>query len=409
MTDSNEFWHEIYQSSPTPLVQLSDNEFQEFAERSGLPGEYAEQVRAKPVKGTLRFRFPLRGLGTMIRLRLSNEERDTPLVIAAGFAALDDRPDLQTAITFGGRAEIAIAPGAPAISDPIALPAGCHGQLMLSFHLPEGVLVGGFGKIPVDVAAGNQSCAEKLNGAQTFIVRPFISGISTARPGRGPVMAAFGDSLTDANCNFPASWPDILQSQLNEASPGQPGTISNAGIGGNRLLANGLQPDMGVAGLARFERDVLRIENLSHVVVLIGTNDIGLSGIPELGQALPLRAEDLVAGYQQLIARTRLRGAKVILGTITPFEDSEHYSPEKEDCRQAVNSWIRSSNGADGFVDFDAAVRDPDRPSRLLPAYDLGDHLHFNAEGCQALAMAFDVTMLSGSSSYASTSEAVPA
>jgi hypothetical protein len=37
-----------------------------------------------------------------------------------------------------------------------------------------------------------------------------------------------------------------------------------------------------------------------------------------------------------------------------------------------VNQWIRTSGAFDGVIGFDAAVRDPASPLRLLLAYDSG-------------------------------------
>jgi lysophospholipase L1-like esterase len=49
-----------------------------------------------------------------------------------------------------------------------------------------------------------------------------------------------------------------------------------------------------------------------------------------------------------------------------------------------VNAWIRGH--FDAVLDFDRVARDPSSPSRLLPAYDVGDHLHLNPAGYRALA-----------------------
>jgi len=49
-------------------------------------------------------------------------------------------------------------------------------------------------------------------------------------------------------------------------------------------------------------------------------------------------------------------------------------------------------------VDFDAAVRDPADPSRILPAYDGSDHLHFSPAGYQAMADAVARAILAGAS-----------
>jgi len=41
-------------------------------------------------------------------------------------------------------------------------------------------------------------------------------------------------------------------------------------------------------------------------------------------------------------------------------------------------------------------VRDPQDPSRINPAYDGSDHLHFNPAGYEAMADAVDLAKLPG-------------
>jgi lysophospholipase L1-like esterase len=53
--------------------------------------------------------------------------------------------------------------------------------------------------------------------------------------------------------------------------------------------------------------------------------------------------------------------------------------------RQAVNQWIRAGGHFDEVIDFDAVVRDPEHPDRLLPAFDCGDHLHPSPAGYKAM------------------------
>jgi len=62
--------------------------------------------------------------------------------------------------------------------------------------------------------------------------------------------------------------------------------------------------------------------------------------------------------------------------------------------RQAVNAWIRTSGEYDAVIDFEAAVCDPADPSRILPAFDSGDHLHPNDASYQAMANAIDLRLL---------------
>ena len=86
----------------------------------------------------------------------------------------------------------------------------------------------------------------------------------------------------------------------------------------------------------------------------------------------------------------------MIGATITPCEGVDvpgYYSESKEATRQAVNKWIRTSGSFDGVIDFDAVLRDPDLPSRLLPTFASKDHLHPNDAGYRAMADAIDLAL----------------
>ena len=81
-------------------------------------------------------------------------------------------------------------------------------------------------------------------------------------------------------------------------------------------------------------------------------------------------------------------------GTLTPFEGTTfpgYFTPAGEVKRQAVNQWIRTSGAFDAVIDFDKAIRDPVHPTRMLPVYDSGDHLHPNDAGYQAMANAINL------------------
>jgi lysophospholipase L1-like esterase len=215
----------------------------------------------------------------------------------------------------------------------------------------------------------------------------YVSGMGAREQG-GPVVVAFGDSLTEGNPSISRPWPAVLAGRLvRQLGPGAPRVV-NAGISGNRLLRD----EMGPSGLRRFERDALRRPGVRWVIVLEGINDLGYAGSVDL-EAPRVTADELIAAYRQLIARARAAGVKIFGGTLLPFEGAGagYFAPDKEVVRQAVNAWIRGSGELDGVVDFDAAVRDPVRPSRLRAEFDTGDHLHVNAAGQQALGDAVDL------------------
>ena len=72
------------------------------------------------------------------------------------------------------------------------------------------------------------------------------------------------------------------------------------------------------------------------------------------------------------------------------------FSPENEKVRQEVNAWTRNSREFDGVIDFDAAVRDPNRPTQILPSFDRGDHLHINNAGNIAQGNAIPLKLFEG-------------
>jgi lysophospholipase L1-like esterase len=147
--------------------------------------------------------------------------------------------------------------------------------------------------------------------------------------------------------------------------------------------------------LARFDRDVLAVPGISHIVLLEGINDIGVSGSAggPFGESPLIDAQALIDAYQQVIVRAHERGIKVFGGTILPFEGANYFTAAKEPIRAQLNSWIRTSGKFDGVVDFDAALRDPAAPTRLKADFDSGDHLHPNSAGARAMAEAVDLKL----------------
>jgi lysophospholipase L1-like esterase len=218
-------------------------------------------------------------------------------------------------------------------------------------------------------------------------VARYVTGVGA--PSRStPVVVAFGDSLTEGTGVLARPWPSVLAGRLERRPGSGPVTVVNAGISGNRLLREGFGP----SGLARFEADALRRPGVRWVVVLEGINDLGYPGSVH-PEAPRVTADELIAGYRQLVRKARAAGVKIYGGTLLPFEGAGqgYFAPDKEQVRQAVNGWIRSSGELDGVLDFEAAVRDPDRPARLLAAYDDGDHLHLTPAGHRALGEAVDL------------------
>lgn len=242
--------------------------------------------------------------------------------------------------------------------------------------------------------------------AKTIHSWPFLTGVEVEAPAGAAAIVAFGDSTVDgdgstADLNHRLS--DLLAERLQRDPKGARFAVLNEGIIGNRLLRDSpggsseFGDALGESGLKRLERDVLAQPGVSVVIVRLGVNDLGLPGTLSPAKE-SVTAADLIAGYRKLAASAHRRGVRVIGTTIAPFENANvapgYYTPEKEAARQEVNAWIRGSHDFDGFVDFDQLLRDSDHPSRLLPAYDRGDHLHTNDAGYAACANAIPLLML---------------
>lgn len=354
--------------------------------------------------------------GTRVRIRVSNELGSAPLRIGAAHVALrksgadivagSDRP-----LTFSGAASVVIAPGAPVLSDPVDLALAPQSDLAVSLYLsgeaPGSTMHAQAFQTNYVSQPGNFAGADTLPVQRTLASWPFLTAVDVQAPAGGAAIVALGDSITDGSITTVDSnrrWPDLLLQRLRAAHQARPGVrggerhlgVVNRGIGGNRLLRDpGGYPPFGKAALARFDRDVLATAGVEYLIVLIGINDIGHpgSGAP-VTEAVS--AAELIAGYRQLIARAHAKGIAVFGATLTPFEGTvfpNYYSPEKEQVRQAVNAWIRSSGEFDAVFDFERVLRDPSNPTRLLAAFDSGDHLHPNDRGMQAMADAIPLAL----------------
>ncbi|PZQ58761.1 MAG: GDSL family lipase [Sphingomonas taxi] len=334
--------------------------------------------------------------GARWRVRVSNVFGRAPLRIgAASVARSADNgaarlvPGSVRPLTFAGAGAVAVPPGAEWLSDPVALDAPAFADLAVSLHLladPDGQTSHPGSRATSWIAAGDATAAPDLPGARGTDHWFQLSGVEVERCAAPGGVVAFGDSITDGYGvppNSNARWTDVLARRL-----GGRVAVLNAGIGGNRLLLDGLGPN----AIARFDRDVLSQAGVRHVIVLEGVNDIGV--LTRDRPASPAEHRALVAGitgaYAQIVARARAHGIRAHVATIMPFGGNGYYHPgaEAEADRQAVNAWIRTAGHVDEVIDFDRVMRDPAHPDRLLPAFDSGDGLHPSIAGYRAMAQA---------------------
>ena len=347
--------------------------------------------------------------GSRARVVLSNAFGTAPLAIGAASVALRENDsnivkNTGHSLTFGGSVTVMIPAGATMISDAVDLKFPAMSDLAIDLYLPREMLAAAS---PLTVHAGAQQSnyiskngnfagAAELPVASTTTAWFFLSRVETTAPAAANISAiiCFGDSITDGTRSTPNTnhrWPDLLAKRL-AAKPVSARAILNEAIAGNRLLSEG-NLNFGINALARFDRDVLEQPGATHMIVLEGINDIGMG---RTGGAPPSSAE-LIAAHQQLIERAHAHGLKIIGATLTPFEGAAYFTPDGETRRQAINAWMRGGKAGspsyDGVIDFDAAARDPQNPTKFNPQFDSGDHLHPNDAGYQAMANAIDLKL----------------
>jgi lysophospholipase L1-like esterase len=343
--------------------------------------------------------------GDRVRVVLTNAFGTRPLAIGGAHVALRDKGGAivegsDRALTFGGVATMSIPPGGLIVSDPASLRVAPMGDLAIDIYLPNDTAASpspltmhtGARQTNYISSTGNHLGAKELPGATTTPSWFFLSRVEVAAPAPAAAIVTFGDSITDGYNSTPDTnnrWPDHLARRLMSSGGGF--GVLNLGIDGNRVL----NEIAGPAALARFDRDVLGAPGVTHVFVLEGINDLGISSL--LNDGSRPTPEQLIAGHRQLIARAHEKGLRIFASTLLPYENTAipgYFNEEGEKVRQAFNEWMRTSKEYDGIVDFDQVMRDPEHPARMLPKYDSGDHLHPNDAGYQAMANAFNLAFV---------------
>ena len=331
--------------------------------------------------------------GDSVRIRVSNEYGDRALAIGAAHIAVrasGSSIDASTdrALTFGGHPSLRLRPGGIVFSDPVAFAVPALRDLAVSIHLADSARLVTRHQLALQtnyVRRGNAVADREFPADTSLQIWPFLVGVDVTNRAATGVIATIGNSITDGARSTPdrnARWPNILAERL--LASGEPvKAVVNAGISGGRVLTYGAGP----SALARFDRDVLMTPGLTHVILLEGINDIARSAVDGV------TADDIIAGYRQLIARAHDRGIVMIGATLTAAGPRTQFTPALEAKRTAINAFVRSSGEFDAVIDFDAATRDPANPLQFLPAYDSGDHLHPGDAGYRAMGDAIDLTL----------------
>ena len=330
--------------------------------------------------------------GSRLRVRFSNAFGAKPLTILSAHVATPAggpkiRAESLKSLAFGGLTSVTISRGAPVVSDPVDFDLAPLSDLAVTLRVKD----------PTDAVTGHPGarCTSYLQAGDA-VAEPdlpravrtphwyYLCGVDVDAPdAAAAAVAVLGDSITDGRgspTDGNGRWTDHLAQRLHEGKRTALVGVLNQGLGGNRLLNDGLGPN----ALARLDRDVLAQPGVRWLIVLEGINDLGTRSAT---------ARDLIAAYDQIIRRAHARGIKVYGATILPCEGSSYFNADLEAARQEVNAWIRGSGRFDAVIDFDAATRDPQKPLRLSATADGGDHLHPGPEGYKIMGGVVDLEL----------------
>lgn len=356
--------------------------------------------------------------GSVVRVELTNRFGIEPVTFDNVALAHSSRaaalvPGSSRPVLFDGKRSVTVPAGRDVVSDPVAFAFQAFDNLAVSMY-PRGVLLPtehwngrqvSYGTLPL--AGDHVDDPAGLAFVQTTTARYFLNGLDIRTGGDARTVVTFGDSITDGAQGGPTSIPETISTlNLNARYPDWlarrllaehiPLSVANAGIAGNKILRDGsllphhIVPFNGRSGLSRFRADVIDQPGVSTVIILEGTNDIGGGNAS---------AEQVISGLTQLVAMAHNAHVRVLLGTLTPMGNSPapgYGGAGPNATREAVNAWVRTQQVADGYVDFDKAVRDPSRPDVIAPEYDGGDGLHFSPAGYRAMANAVPLDALCG-------------
>lgn len=356
--------------------------------------------------------------GKQLRVTLSNRFGAEPLKVEGVSAAPTTPEGIVKAgtlrpVTFGGKPGTIIAPGAVVMSDPVSIAVPPLGDLAVSVFLPAQTISFFTGHAVTHAqnyrAVGNQLEAASLPDAANSKPWRTVTAVDVMAPARAAAIVAFGDSITagtGTTNNTNRRYPNLLAARL-QADPRHANlAVVDEGIGGNRILHDGGQPDARAgehqSGISRWSYDALDRAGVKYVILLEGVNDLGRSSILREGKGgqrqakspeEPVTAAELIAAMTKMIDAAHKRGIKVIGATMTPYEGANYFRPDGGAAREEINKFIRTGGKFDGVIDFEKAVGDPAKPTVYRAGFNDSDHLHPNDAGAKAMADSIDLSM----------------
>lgn len=349
----------------------------------------------------LTLRYPIHPVfdGNKIKITLDNFCGTEDVTVTEVFLAQnvkngskEIKKETITAVTFGGKASVTLPKGESVVSDEISFTVSKGNDISVSMYFGDftemrsAVLITG----PLSkgyYSVGNHAAEEELplNDTRNTNWFYFLSNIEVYTDADNRALICYGDSITSQ------AWPDYLTLRVERNADNKTAIVRRA-ASGTRILRqydNITYDSYGLKGSIRFPREAL-VSGADTVIIQQGINDI----IHPVGvEVNPFRpwsdlptVEEMIEGYRMYIEKAREYGLKVYMGTLLPIYGWRTYEPFRDDLRNALNDWMRTTKEIDGVIDFDMAVRDRVNPAAFADGFDSGDHLHPSKKAYQRMA-----------------------
>lgn len=352
----------------------------------GIPENYAKDI-------TLRYTIKSVFNGSALRLHFSNFCSHESVTISKVYVAPEINPGEAdntkcVRVTFGGRYEAVMESGGGIVSDSIPFEVHKNENICISMYFDDftematGSVFSHREKYMYALGDHAADSVLPINKSREINRVYFLETVDVVTDLKNHAVIVYGDSITALQ------WPDFLADRALENETDC--SIIRRAVSGSRILHQYECLEYmayGLSGFNRFKREILA-DGAKAVIVLHGINDLihpdGINPFRPMSE-FPT-AEELIEGLRFYVLEAHKKGLKIYLATIMPIEGWRTYEVFRNDVRIKVNEWIRTTNEIDGVIDFDKALRNPNNPNALLPAYDSSDHLHPSEEGSKRLA-----------------------
>ena len=354
------------------------------------PERYAKDI-------TIRYPIHVPFEGHAIRLTFDNYCGTEPITLTKTTVFYGGK---FRAVLFGGAGSVTIPAGELITSDPGQMEITEGEIVQVSFYLGDFTLMRSVVYACGALSEGLYANGDQTENASISIENSrkthlfyFLCNVAVVTQADHQALVCYGDSITAQD------WPDELALRCFREGYHKTAIIRRA-TSGSRILREYhclTYESYGLSGEHRFHHEV-PTTGAEAVIIQQGINDI----IHPVGEKVNVfrpmsdlpTVEQLIEGLKAYIAQARSFGYKVYVGTLLPMGGWRTDAPFRQEMRHAYNEFIRTTDLIDGCIDFDAALRDPERPDYFLPEYDSGDHLHPSRKGYERMAMEIPAELL---------------